>query len=65
MQGQVDILDVFRRPQDLPAHLEDMLALKPDVVWLQSGIRWVAELGVRVAVGLGAGGGGLWVHLVA
>lgn len=65
MQGQVDILDVFRRPQDLPAHLEDMLALKPDVVWLQSGIRWVAELGVRVAVRLGAGGGGLWVHLVA
>lgn len=35
----VDILDVFRRPSDLPPHLPDILALKPKVVWLQSGIR--------------------------
>ena len=38
----VDILDVFRRPQDLMAHLEDILAMqpRPACIWLQSGIRW-------------------------
>ncbi len=37
--GEIDILDVFRRPDDLPPHLEDVLAKRPKVVWLQSGIR--------------------------
>jgi len=39
--GAIDILDVFRRPDDLPPHLEDILAKQPPprVVWLQSGIR--------------------------
>jgi uncharacterized protein len=36
--GEIDILDVFRRPDDLPPHLEDLLAKRPKVVWLQSGI---------------------------
>jgi uncharacterized protein len=36
--GEIDILDVFRRPSDLHAHLDDVLAKKPKVVWLQSGI---------------------------
>lgn len=36
--GQIDILDVFRKPSDLPPHLEDILAAKPAAVWLQSGI---------------------------
>lgn len=35
----VDLLDVFRRPNDLPPHLDDVLAAKPKVVWLQLGIR--------------------------
>ena len=35
----VDILDVFRRPQDVAAHLPDILALRPGCVWLQTGIR--------------------------
>eukprot|EP00884_Botryococcus_braunii_P012687 jgi/Botrbrau1/21419/Bobra.0216s0034.2 len=38
IQGKVDILDVFRRPQDIPAHVPDILELRPEVVWLQSGI---------------------------
>ncbi len=29
---------MFRRPQDLAGHLEDLLAAKPKAVWLQSGI---------------------------
>jgi predicted CoA-binding protein len=37
--GPVDILDVFRRPQDVPGHLDDILAKKPRAVWMQQGIR--------------------------
>jgi len=35
----IDLVDVFRRPQDLPPHLDDILAARPAAVWLQSGIR--------------------------
>ena len=37
----VDLVDVFRRSVDLPAHLDDLLGMthRPPVVWLQSGIR--------------------------
>ncbi len=37
--GPVDIVDVFRRPQDIPAHVPDLVALHPRVVWFQAGIR--------------------------
>jgi predicted CoA-binding protein len=37
--GDVDIVDVFRRSNDVAAHLPDLLAKKPRAVWLQSGIR--------------------------
>jgi uncharacterized protein len=37
--GTIDLVDVFRRPQDIPAHVDDMLAAKPRAVWFQSGIR--------------------------
>ncbi len=37
--GAVDLVDVFRRPADLMAHLDDLLAARPRAVWLQSGIR--------------------------
>jgi predicted CoA-binding protein len=35
----IDIVDVFRRPKDLSAHLDDLIAAQPKCVWLQSGIR--------------------------
>lgn len=37
----VDIVDVFRRPDKIPEHLDDILAMqpRPRVVWLQLGIR--------------------------
>jgi len=35
----VDIVNVFRRPQDIPQHLDDLLAVRPQAVWLQSGLR--------------------------
>lgn len=37
--GPIDLVDVFRRPQDLHGHLEDILAKRPRAVWLQLGIR--------------------------
>ena len=37
--GEVDIVDVFRRAEDIPPHLEDILAKMPKAVWFQSGIR--------------------------
>lgn len=37
--GRVDLVDVFRRPQDLMPHLDDLLAARPRAVWLQTGIR--------------------------
>lgn len=37
--GEIDLVDVFRRPNDVAGHLEDLLAKKPRAVWLQLGIR--------------------------
>ncbi|MCC2658898.1 MAG: O-acetylhomoserine sulfhydrylase / O-succinylhomoserine sulfhydrylase [Panacagrimonas sp.] len=37
--GAIDMVDVFRRPQDLHGHLDDILAKRPRAVWLQLGIR--------------------------
>ncbi|MFO0748298.1 MAG: CoA-binding protein [Myxococcota bacterium] len=45
---------MFRRPVDLPGHLDDLLAMRPlpKVVWLQLGIRH-AEVAARlVAAGI-------------
>ena len=36
--GELDLVDVFRRPKDIPPHLEDLIAKKPKVVWFQLGI---------------------------
>jgi uncharacterized protein len=35
----IDLVDVFRRPQDIDGHVDDILAKKPKGVWFQSGIR--------------------------
>ena len=37
--GALDLVDIFRRPSDIPAHLPDILAKKPRAVWFQLGIR--------------------------
>jgi predicted CoA-binding protein len=52
--GEVDLVVVFRRSQDVPPHVDDILAAKPGAVWMQSGIRHdeaarrLAEAGIRV-----------------
>ena len=35
----VQMVNVFRRPRDIPPHVQDILAARPRVVWLQLGIR--------------------------
>jgi uncharacterized protein len=52
----VDVIDVFRRPEYLPGHAAEILALpwRPAVVWFQLGIRndlaaeRLARAGIRV-----------------
>ncbi|MDZ7631494.1 MAG: CoA-binding protein [Gemmatimonadaceae bacterium] len=48
----VDIVQLFRRPQDIPPHLDDILALAPKMVWMQLGIRHdaVAETLARAGI---------------
>jgi hypothetical protein len=52
--GPVDMVNVFRRPRDIPPHVPDILQARPGVVWLQLGIRHdeaaeaFARAGIRV-----------------
>jgi len=50
----IDMVNVFRRPNDIPPHVDDILAVKPKYVWFQLGIRndaaaeKFARAGIRV-----------------
>ena len=37
--GDIDIVNVFRRPNDIPPHVDDIIAKNPKAVWFQLGIR--------------------------
>ena len=37
--GDIDMVNVFRRPSDIPPHIDDIIAKKPRSVWFQLGIR--------------------------
>jgi hypothetical protein len=37
--GDVDMVNVFRRPNDIPAHVDDIIRKRPKSVWFQLGIR--------------------------
>lgn len=50
--GRIDVVDVFRKSEDLEPHLPDLLAAKPRVVWLQSGIRHDAFAGKLLDAGI-------------
>jgi uncharacterized protein len=39
IDGPVDMVNVFRRPKDIDAHVDDILAKQPKSVWFQQGIR--------------------------
>jgi predicted CoA-binding protein len=36
--GPIDMVNVFRRPPDIPPHVPDIIAARPRVVWFQLGI---------------------------
>jgi predicted CoA-binding protein len=50
----IDMVNVFRRPQDIPPHVDDIIAAKPRYVWFQLGIRndeaaeTLARTGIKV-----------------
>jgi uncharacterized protein len=50
--GEVDLVDVFRRPKDIPAHLDDLLAKRPRAVWFQLGIRNDEAAGTLAKAGI-------------
>ncbi len=50
----IDMVNVFRRPNDIPQHVDEIIAAKPKSVWFQLGIRHqeaarrFAEAGIKV-----------------
>ncbi len=52
--GEIDLLNVFRRSDDISKHLLEILAKRPKYVWFQLGIRndevaeRLAEAGIKV-----------------
>ena len=52
--GEIDLLNVFRRSEDIPKHTHEILSKRPKAVWFQLGIRndevaeRLAEAGIKV-----------------
>ena len=52
--GEIDMVDVFRRAEDIPGHIDDILNKRPKSVWFQLGIRndaaaeQLARAGIKV-----------------
>jgi len=52
--GDIDMVNVFRRSQDIPPHVADILTKKPQSVWIQLGINHdavaqeLAKAGIKV-----------------
>jgi len=50
----IDIVNVFRKSEDIPPHVDDIIAARPKYVWFQQGIRndtaaaRLAEAGIHV-----------------
>lgn len=50
--GELDAVNVFRRSKDLAPHLDELLAKKPALVWLQLGIQDDAFAGRLAEAGI-------------
>ena len=52
--GEIDLVNIFRRSNDVAKHTEDILAKNPKAVWMQSGIanaevaETLAKAGIKV-----------------
>ncbi len=55
LEGGVDLVNVFRSPQHIPAHVDEILALspRPVAVWLQLGIAHAESAARLGAAGIG------------
>src|SRR5258708_16456899 len=58
--GPVDIVDVFRRAEEVPAVAESAIGIGAKVLWMQLGIENAAAAERGLAAGVG-GGGGSWL----
>lgn len=52
--GPIDVVDVFRRSEAIPALVPGCVAVRPMLVWLQVGIRHDAALAELAAAGIPA-----------
>lgn len=52
--GDIDLVDIFRRPSDVSTHVDDIIDKKPKIAWMQSGVRndtaaeQLARAGIKV-----------------
>ncbi len=46
----IDIIDIFRKPEDIPATVEEALKLRPKAIWIQLGTGTHPELKERVEI---------------
>jgi uncharacterized protein len=51
--GAVDMVIVFRRPNDIDRHVDEIIAAKPRYVWFQQGIRNEAAAERMAQAGIG------------
>jgi predicted CoA-binding protein len=52
IEGPVDLVDAFRRPEYTPAHARDAVAAGAGALWLQLGIRSAESREIATAAGL-------------
>lgn len=50
--GERDMVNVFRRPNDIDKHVDEIIAAKPRSVWFQLGIRNDAAAGAFIEAGI-------------
>jgi predicted CoA-binding protein len=54
IEQEIDIVNLFRKPLDVPKHIDEIISAKPKYVWMQLGIRnddaalKFAEAGIKV-----------------
>jgi predicted CoA-binding protein len=50
--GPIDIVDIFRRSETIPSLLDDLLAVRPALVWMQLGVEHPATAAALEAAGI-------------
>ena len=50
--GPIDIVDIFRRSSAIPDLVNDILAVRPRLVWMQQGVEHEASAAVLEAAGI-------------